>query len=450
MRQKDDFPLSGRIVRQNDKEYDACRTHWNRAIDRHPDLIIYCRNRIDIIRALRFAKANIMPFRIRNGGHHYEGYSTGDGLMVIDVSQMKGISIRGGMLHAECGVNNRQLYDFLATERFPFAGGDCPTVGICGYVLGGGWGLSCRYLGLGCDSLLECEMIDCNGNLLTVNEISHPDLFWACRGGGGGNFGVVVSMTFALPERIAQICYIELHCAHPDVEVQVRFLRIWQSWLEAADKRMSMIAKISRSPKEDFAIAGKAFFYGTPQDAEQILRPFTVIDGLTIRIRQMTFHEAITIIQDNHADFETFQSTGRFVSVALNESEMMQAVCLLQDVPKGSVYTALTLYSLGGNVSEKQPEETAFFYRNAKYIISVQTQWSDAADEKANKEWLCRQFLCLKKLTQGSYVNFPYGNLTNYMKEYYGANADRLAAIKQVYDPDGFFHFPQRIHGEED
>ena len=159
----------------------------------------------------------------------------------------------------------------------------------------------------------------------------------------------------------------------------------------------------------------------------------------------MTFHEAITIIQDNHADFETFQSTGRFVRKSLNDSEARQAVALLQDIPQGSVYSALTLYALGGKAGEIQSDETAFFYRDADYIISIQSQWTDGQDAQSNKEWVGKQFRYLKSITQGSYINFPYCDLENPMQEYYGENADRLRTIKKKYDPNGFFSFLQCI-----
>ena len=115
-------------------------------------------------------------------------------------------------------------------------------------------------MGLGCDSMVELELIDCDGNLLVVNAENHADLFWACRGAGGGNFGVVVSMTFALPEKSDQICSVEFKCADADIEKQAQFLLLWQRWLSDADERITMIAKIYRSSKEDYAISGKAFF----------------------------------------------------------------------------------------------------------------------------------------------------------------------------------------------
>ena len=441
----DIYGLTGEIVRPHASDYESARQHWNRAVNQYPDLIVFCLNQTDVRNALRWAKNNHFAFRIRNGRHHYAGYSTGDQVLVIDVSRMNAIAMHDGLLQIECGVSNRQVYDFLSVFGIPFPGGDCPTVGVCGFALGGGWGLSCRKMGLGCDSMAELELIDCDGHLLVVNAENHADLFWACRGAGGGNFGVVVSMTFALPEKSDQICSVEFKCADADIEKQAQFLLLWQSWLSDADERITMIAKIYRSSKEDYAISGKAFFYGTVQEAEMVLRPFREINGLTLHIAQMTFHEAITIIQDNHADFETFQSTGRFVRKSLNDSEARQSVALLQDIPQGSVYSALTLYALGGKAGETQSDETAFFNRDADYIISIQSQWTDGQDAQSNKEWVGKQFRYLKSITQGSYINFPYCDLENPMQEYYGENADRLRTIKKKYDPNGFFSFPQCI-----
>ncbi|MDC9324221.1 FAD-binding oxidoreductase, partial [Clostridioides difficile] len=146
------------------------------------------------------------------GAHNYEGYSTGDDIIVIDLSRMNKINLdeESNMVTIEGGVRNREAYDFLCSKGYPFPGGGCPTVGIAGLTLGGGWGYSSRFLGLACDSLMEIEFIDYKGNLITANSNTNEDLFWASKGCGGGNFGVVVSMTFKLAAKVENVTLIDL------------------------------------------------------------------------------------------------------------------------------------------------------------------------------------------------------------------------------------------------
>ena len=187
--------LTGIVITKESPNYEECCLAWNRAINKHPLVIVYCQNNDDIINAINWAKEYKVSFRIRSGTHHYEGYSTGDNLLVIDVSEMNKIELNDTTVKIQGGVRNRELYEAVCGAGYPFPGGGCPTVGAVGYTLGGGWGYSSRLLGLGCDQLIEAEMITANGELVVANESQNEDLFWALRGSGGGNFGVITSLT---------------------------------------------------------------------------------------------------------------------------------------------------------------------------------------------------------------------------------------------------------------
>ena len=146
-------------------------------INKHPLVIVYCQNNEDVINASIGRKKYKVPFRIRSGTHHYEGYSTGDNVLVIDVSQMNRIQLNETTVTAQGGVRNRELYEVVCKAGYPFPGGGCPTVGVAGYTLGGGWGYSSRLFGLGCDQLLEVEIITAEGKVIVANKDQHEDLF---------------------------------------------------------------------------------------------------------------------------------------------------------------------------------------------------------------------------------------------------------------------------------
>lgn len=195
--------LTGEIILPYDSQYDELRQGYNRAVQKYPFIIVYCFETCDVINAVKWARKHCIPIRIRSGGHNYEGFSNGDSVLVIDLSQFNNVILDecAGLVYMQGGATNKDVYECVSSKGYPFPGGTCPTVGVGGYVTGGGWGLSCRYLGLGCDNLEEIEIVDYEGKLIKANSYCNSDLFWACRGAGGGNFGVIVSMTFSLPQK---------------------------------------------------------------------------------------------------------------------------------------------------------------------------------------------------------------------------------------------------------
>lgn len=425
--------------------YEEARQEWNRSIQKFPIVIVFCLNKYDVSNAILWAQKNCVLFRIRNGRHNYEGFSTGNGVVVIDISRMTSISICNGLVRAEGGVTNGQLYDYVSSFGYPFPGGTCSTVGLSGLVSGGGWGLSCRLFGLGCDSLIEVELINYKGQTITASEVCNRELFWAIRGGGGGNFGVIVSMIFRLPPKVWRVTYINIYYPDADTDKQVEFFETYQKWIVNADMRITLISRIYHSQEDGFAVNARGIFYGTPEEAEEILKPFIDLGDEILTIEYMTFYEAISKIGSAYPDSEMFKDTGRFALCPLSYDEIFKLVEIMRDIPRGSEFSAISLYSLGGKVSDVSPNNTAFFYRNAQYIIGIQTVWTDEQFKETNIKWLDESFKYLRRITDGSYVNFPYSGLVDYMHAYYGENVDRLRMVKCKYDPLNVFCFPQSI-----
>ncbi|PEY98763.1 FAD-linked oxidase [Bacillus sp. AFS018417] len=439
--------LTGEVITRYDREYEEARQEWNQAIQKFPLVIVYCYTKWDVSNAIIWARKNCIEIRIRSGGHHYEGYSIGNRVLVIDISRMHRMQLNENKhtLKVQGGVKNKQVYDFISAKGYPFPGGTCPTVGISGYTLGGGWGYLSRYLGLGCDSLLELELIDYTGKLIIANEKSHKDLFWAGCGAGGGNFGVVVSMTFKLPAKIDKVTLVEIYWPDALLETHREFLYKWQEWIINLDNRITLGASIYNSETERMAIYGRGIFYGKPEEAEEILQMLINIDGVRMNLEYITFFEAITKLQSSYPESEMFKSTGRFVYQDYDEQEINAIVDLIQERAAGSIFAAVSLYALGGKVKEVPKEATAFYYRDAKYIMGIQTIWEDAKFAKDNIKWIEQSFKYIESITEGSFVNFPYSGLKNYEEAYYGNNAKKLRKVKEKYDPLNVFSFPQGV-----
>lgn len=442
--------LTGRIIVPADPLYNKARQDYNRAVQQYPLIINDCRDKWDVANAVIWSGKHHVPLRIRNGGHNYEGYSNGNCTLVIDVSNMTDMDLdeRKNLLYVQGGVTNKLVYEFVSSKGYPFPGGTCPTVGVGGYSLGGGWGLSCRSLGLGCDSLEEIELINYKGDRIKANRNRNEDLFWACRGAGGGNFGVVVSMTFRLPPKVDQVTLIEIDYLHVTQKEQEAFLGIWQKWLRNADPRITLISRIYNSVNDGLAMLVRGIFYGEPDEAEQIIKPFLELAGADYDLEYMTFLEAVTVIGSVYPPYEKFQSASRFVSQDFNESEISELVGLIQRRAEGSVFAGLSLYALGGRVREVDVDDTAFFYRKAHFIIWLETTWEENSFAEENRAWISGRFPALAAVTTGSYVNFPYNKLPNYLEEYYGPHVRKLEWVKEKYDPYHIFSFPQGLQGE--
>lgn len=431
--------LTGKVVTRFDEEYDVLRKDYNLAINKFPLAIVYCYNSQDVSNAIRWCRKHDVDIRIRTHGHNYEAYSIGNDVLVIDTSLMNKIEIdtRRDTAKIEAGANLRQVYSMLADRGYGFPGGTCPTVGISGLVLGGGIGLSSRRFGLVTDNLLELEIVNAEGKLLVANQYRNSDLFWACRGAGGGNFGVVVSYTFSV-FKAEKVTLIQLRWSP---EARVEFLALWQHWLRTADRRISCFAGFNGT-----GIYLNSFFYGTEKEARRILRDFLLLPGLSPNsvIKSVPFIEAVNAIGAMYGPPMRFKSTGRFVYKTLSRKTIQRLVRHVDNSPDKSS-CRISIYTLGGAVKDMASSETAFYYRNARYIMAITADWDKGENPDIYRRWVAEGFDFIESFTNGSYVNFPYRELEDYQHEYYGENIYKLKRVKRIYDPHNIFRFQQSI-----
>ena len=435
--------LSGVVVTKESPNYEECCLSWNRAIEKHPLVIVYCQENQDVIQAIKWAKQYGVPFRIRSGTHHYEGYSTGDQLLVIDVSCMNRIELNETTVKVQGGVRNRELYEAVCGAGYPFPGGGCPTVGVAGYTLGGGWGYSSRLFGLGCDQLIEAEVITAEGQLIVANANQHEDLFWALRGSGGGNFGVVTSLTYRLPEKIEMATLINIDYEHVGFAKVVDVALRYQRFFKNLDRRLNLKMAMYNSETKGKGVKLTGLFYGSKEEAQDLLSLFQ--DATDFDFDYMTVLQANREIQDSHPEFEMYRSGGRFIHRDYSADELLTMLDLIDERAQGSLYTAITFYGLGGAIADIEKDETAFYYRDASFILGFQSVWEDPKYRAINNEWGLERFNVLATYTRGSFINFPIVQPGDYEKNYYGDNLEALKAVKRKYDPEGIFNFEQAI-----
>lgn len=448
MRKVNYSKLTGEVITKDDYEYEDSRIAWNRAIQKYPLVIVYCNNKDDIKNSILWAKENDIPFRIRSGCHNYEGYSTGNDVLVIDVSKMNDIYVdeRNKEVTIGGGTRNRELYEALGTLGYPFPGGGCPTVGVVAFALGGGWGYSSRLFGLGCDNLIKAEFINYDGLEVTASEKANSDLLWAAKGAGGGNFGVVTSMTFKIPEKIEMATLINIDCGNIDTDEMVQLIKTVFSEFDTLDNRMNLKTAIYNSEERGIGIKITGLFYGNMDEANRILNPIKSIPTkIKFDLEYMTVLEANRAIQDSHPDYEKYKSTGRFAFRDYTEDEIRELINIIKNNANGAYYTAISFYGLGGAIKKVDKSLSAFYYRDAKFIMGIQSVFEEDKYAKENIQWVKENFKHIEKLTEGSFVNFPYEGLSNYAKDYYGENRFKLREIREKYDPSHIFNFEQGI-----
>lgn len=449
---KTDFAkLKGKVITKDDFEYEEERKGWNRGINKYPSSIVFCKCEDEVVNAIIFAKENNIKFKIRSGRHHYEGFSNGNDIMVIDISQMNQIYIdeKNKVVTIEGGVRNRELYEAVCKEGYPFPGGGCPTVGVVGFTLGGGWGYSSRLLGLGIDNLLEVNIINYKGEKITANNTENSDLFWALKGCGGGNFGVVTSMKFKISEKLYNATVINIDYPNLSIEEKAKIFKLWQNEFRNMDRRINLKTAIYNSKHKGTGVKITGIFYGNEKEAMEVLKEFKNIEiESDFNLEYTTVLEANRIIQDSHPDYEKYKSSGRFIFRDYSEEEIVKIVDIISDMPEESEYVAVSLYGLGGaikDLSKESKESGSFYYRDAEAIMGFQIVWEEQKYAQNNIKWMLDGFNIIKGLTKGSFINFPLKELDNYEDEYYGEFKETLREIKRKYDPSNVFKFEQSI-----
>lgn len=357
--------------------YPEARQLFNRSIQKYPSAIIYCDNEEDVTRAVCLALKAGQSIRIRSGGHNYEGFCIGDNKLTIDTSQMKNIKLNGSIIKIGSGISNKELYGFLRQYGYPFPSGTCPTVSAAGLTQGGGWGHSSRMLGLACDSLTQVQLVDARGRFITASQTSHPNLFWALRGGGGGNFGVITSLSYHLEPAFCHVTYINIEYSNIDESTAFCFLKTWQEWTQREGRRITPNSRIYNSEKDGMGIFLRGFFYGSPEEAAAVIKPFENICEAQISLKYVTFWEATEIDASFYPSREKFRFAGRFAHGRFIDSQISAIIQMIKDRAEGASYASVALYAMGGKIRDKRSCDTAFFYRNASFIIGIETIWEN-------------------------------------------------------------------------
>ncbi len=438
--------FSGRLIRPGDADYDTARTLVYGGFDKRPGLIARVKTAADVQRAVNAARDAGLELAVRSGGHSNAGYSSTDGGVVIDLRDMAKIEVdaAGKTLWAETGATAIEVTEAAVDHGLIVGFGDAGSVGVGGITLGGGVGYLVRKWGLSIDSLLEAEVVTADGKLLTASAVENSELFWALRG-GGGNFGLVTRLKFALHELPAFTGGMMALPATPEV------LAGFIAAAEAAPEELSTIANVMPAPPMPFLPAevhGKIIilamlaFSGEPDAADRAIAPFRALATPYADFVKAGPYTSIYPPEDPH-----YHPTAAARTMFMDHVGLADATTMVRELETSdAAMRVVQLRVLGGAFVRVAPDATAFAHRHSRIMVNVAAFWTSPEDRKVREAWIVDMGDKLQQSDSGAYVNFLAKESPERVRAAYpGPTWDRLPAIKATYDPKNLFRLNQNI-----
>jgi len=436
--------LSGRLVLPGDRGFAGFAQPNNlRYAAVRPGAIALCADARDVGASILWARENGVPLVARSGGHSYAGYSTTHGLMV-DMREMRGVALdeHTGIARIGGGARNADVARAIAGRPFAITHGRCPGVGVAGLALGGGIGFNMRAHGFACDRMTATEIVTADGAIRTVT--GDDELFWACRGAGGGNFGINTSFTFQTYEVGARtVC--NLTWAREPERVFAALLEVLERAPTTVGSKVSAIAPTASS---GIKVQLLAQFDGKPDALREILAPVYAIGepaGTTAYEPYWTAQKAL----DEPGKPAFYQERSRFFDQPLDDRAAATVFAWLRRYPKTAHEAAFKVFQTGGRVNDVPATATAFAHRQSHWLSSIELYWeaeTPSAMLRHNLDWLDGFYDAIVPLARGgAYQNFIDPSLADWKTAYHGVNLERLEAIKRRVDPTGVLTFPEAI-----
>ncbi|MFG2886648.1 FAD-binding oxidoreductase [Streptomyces sp. NPDC048297] len=458
--------LDGTLVRPGDAAWTTARRLYNTRFDGlKPAAVAYPAHTDDIRTTLAYARAHRIKVAIRNGGHSYAGYSSGDGRLILDVSRLNRIRAGGGQAVVGAGSKLIDVYRALAAKGVTIPAGSCPTVGVSGLVLGGGHGVVSRAYGLTCDSLTQATVITADGTQVTANATSHTDLFWALRGAGNGNFGVVTELRFKThPAPQAVTAYMTWSWSRA-----AALIKAWQEWGPSQPDEIWSSLHLDNTPGGTPRISVSCFSlgtYGELQNAVDQLAHRAGADARSVSLHRRGYEDAMEIYAgcssfstdaqchlpgstpgrspQGQLGRETYAARSDFFDRSLSAAGIQTLLRQIGAVRGGAGSIALT--ALGGAVNRVSPTATAFVHRRSRMLAQYIASWPAGASGAPAQAWLTSAHDAMRPYASGgAYQNYTDPTLKDWRKAYYGDAAGRLATVKKTYDPERFFSYGQGL-----
>jgi FAD/FMN-containing dehydrogenase len=394
----------------------------------------------DVATVVKWAAKERVPIVARSGGHSYGGYSTTRGV-VVDLGLLSHVAVSGKRAIVGPGARLGIVYSSLAQHGLAIPAGTCPSVGIGGHALGGGFGLASRAWGLASDNVLGAQVVTADGRVLSVDASHHSDLYWACRGGGGGNFGIATRFVFRTHKVASGSYFVASYPWSQVEEVVAGFL----AWAPTTSDAVGSICRLAAGGAPTVQIFGQ---YLGPQNELSGLLATLKPAASKLVVGTATWLDLVArwagclghSLPGCSTPVDTaFVGSSAYLARVPTAAELTQFRQAIEE--RGSQSGALLIDAYGGAVNRIAPTATAFPHRRS--LASIQYF---AAGDASARTWVTQTRAQLAPATTGeAYVNYIDPKLPNALHAYYGANLPRLERVKRAYDPHNLFRFAQSV-----
>jgi FAD/FMN-containing dehydrogenase len=392
-----------------------------------------------------------VPLRARSGGHSYAGYSTRSGGVVLDLRSLGRISVdrRAGTATVGAGAQLVDVYAALNSRGVTIPAGSCPSVGIAGHALGGGMGLVGRAFGLASDNLISAQIVTADGQLRTIDSNSDPDLLWALRGGGGGNFGVVTQLKLRVHSVPASASWFIVHWPWSSAGAA---LDAWLRWAPQAKNAITSVFHLQTGP----SVLAAGQYLGSARDLPALLAPLTSVSGASVSSgmqgyfglmvrwagclgRSLESCHTVGTRPGGMLERASFRAKSDYLVKPLSASGRAVLTGAIEHRQGQPGSGAILFDSYGGAINRVAPGKTAFVHRNAIGCIQYLSY-------SGGKNWLDSTYARMRPYVSGmAYQNYIDRDLGDWRRAYYGANYQRLVEVQREVDPHHYFNFPQAI-----
>ncbi len=456
--------INGTVVFPTDAAYHASRQLSNFAFQDFPQLIVYCETFGDVRRCLHLARKYDLEIALRSGGHSTAGFSVNSGLL-IDLSRMNSVVVDHANKRAFVGPGTQfgHLNAVLNTYGVHVPGGACQDVCVAGYMQGGGYGFTARQFGMNCDNVEEVLVMLADGGIVAANRHKNSDLFWAVRGGTGGNLGVVLQITYRLHE--VGECWgfgIEwpLQREAGDLDRAAQVLALMQAKFmrhrppDAAPDELGYMAFLGWQKQKPYLLM-RGVYNGSKADGQRALKPLLAITPNDMQIDKVgSYYEidkylldAAPVLLPDVPDLAREDKQDGYIDRLLVADDWRRIIDIFLETPNQSSLLAIEPY--GGAINRVPAGTNAFIHRSVDMDLYFDVFWMTEQERVDAVAYLDQVMVFMQKFFNGySYQNYPRLKQSGYRRSYWGDWFGTLRAVKRKYDPDNFFHCPQSITPE--
>lgn len=433
--------LDGTVLVSGDAQYDAARSVWNGMVDRRPRYIVRCASVADVAAAVRFAREHDLEIGIRCGGHGIVGHAVPDDGLMIDLRLLGGVQVdpRRRRARVEGGALLGALDRASQPHGLATTAGNVSHTGVGGLTLGGGMGWLARQHGLSCDNVVGFDVVTATGEAIHASAESHPELYWALRG-GGGNFGVVTAFEFVLHPEPGQVTTVEVLVPLADAAPA---MRRWRDLNETAPRRATFNALI------DGDVVSLGFVWvGDPVEGRAHADALVdaLVDAIPHPVGRSSRVDTMSYLQlQSREDDVKGHAWRRYWKGHYFRSLSDELIDALLD-RRGANLPAASLQAYGGAIAEIADEETAFSRRDTAFEFVAASRWSDVREDEQRMSAARRYAGTLDRFASGAYVNvLGDDGVAGLRRAFTDPKLSRLTAVKRAYDPDNLFHLNQNI-----